>query len=450
MTDNTNTDQPTNIPSSYEKNNSVHWTPQSISKIHALSHLKHYQIQNFNTFNHQIPTFNNLTFIPTTMTHLPLENYQKNCNTHTILNNHPKLIEKPIELNIPIYITSISFDTLSTPTKTTLKYKTSKIDNMTYTNKKNILEDKQQTSNKLIYQMTPSHYILNLKHLHITNNIELIIKQKTKPNTDNLLLKMKISNKITTMRSLPKNIDQQSTIHHPNFLNTNDIQIKIKKLHKTTNYQIPIFLKIKTTQPHYDITITTKTKINVIIIDNTKNNTKASPKLLLDHTNIPLISTIHATHKTLNNYNKTNEISLITTNKIHSNTDIAKCLTLNTDTMIINTTKLITLKYNSPHYFDDYTTLKTTPKRCHHYHTNLCPVNITTQNPKLEKQINIPTTSKRITRFLTTMTIKVSLLTKTYNKSNVHNLKIENLKTISLKTSTFTNIKLTNIDQPYN
>ena len=92
MTDGANTGRPAGVPSSYEKGASVRWTPQSISEVHALSRLGRYQIRGFNTFNHRMPTFDDLTFVPATMTRLPLEGYRESCDTRTVLGNRPGLV----------------------------------------------------------------------------------------------------------------------------------------------------------------------------------------------------------------------------------------------------------------------------------------------------------------------------------------------------------------------
>ncbi|MGU9958201.1 MAG: hypothetical protein ACNYPI_11510, partial [Arenicellales bacterium WSBS_2016_MAG_OTU3] len=51
----------------------------------------------YNTFNHHMPTFDDLTFVPATMTRLPLEGYRESCDTKTILGNRPGLVTNPID-----------------------------------------------------------------------------------------------------------------------------------------------------------------------------------------------------------------------------------------------------------------------------------------------------------------------------------------------------------------
>ena len=69
-------DRPAGVPSSYDEGGSTRWTPEAISEVHALAQLGRYQVRGYNTFNKRMPTFDDLTFVPATMTRLPLEGYR--------------------------------------------------------------------------------------------------------------------------------------------------------------------------------------------------------------------------------------------------------------------------------------------------------------------------------------------------------------------------------------
>lgn len=77
--------RPAGVPSSYDEGGSTRWTPDAIAEVHALAQLGRYQVRGYNTFNKQLPTFDDLTFVPATMTRLPLEGYRESCDTTTIL-----------------------------------------------------------------------------------------------------------------------------------------------------------------------------------------------------------------------------------------------------------------------------------------------------------------------------------------------------------------------------
>ncbi len=449
MTDGADPDRPMGVPSSYDRGGSVSWTPESISEIHALSRLGRYQIRGFNSFNHRLPTLDDLTFVPATMTRLPLEGYRENCDTKTVLGNRPGLVEKPIELDIPIYIASMSFGALSANAKKALGYGASKVGTMTCTGEGGMLEDEREASKTLLYQMTPSRYMLDLEHLRQADAIELAVGQGAKPGTGGLLLGMKVSERVAKMRTLPQNVDQRSTVRHPDFLGADDMQVKIEELREATNYQVPIFLKMGATRPRYDVAIAAKAGVDVIVVDGAEGGTGASPEMLLNHTGIPTISAIRAAREALDECGMTGKVSLVIAGGIRSGVDAAKCLALGADAIMIGTGSMIALGCNSPRYFDDYAALGTAPGKCHHCHTGMCPVGVATQDPDLEARIDVPAASERVARYLTALTMEITLIAKACGKSTVHNLDIEDLRALSLDASAFTGVKMAGIDKPF-
>ena len=210
--DNAIAGRPAGVPSSYSEGGSTRWTPDAIAEVHALAQLGRYQVRGYNTFNKRMPTFDDLTFVPATMTRLPLEGYRENCDTTTILGAGTGKVEKPIELKIPVYIASMSFGALSASAKTALGYGASKVGTMTCTGEGGMLDEEREASQCLVYQMTPSRYGMDLDHLRRADGFELVMGQGAKPGTGGLLLGMKVSKRVSQMRTLPEGVDQRSTV----------------------------------------------------------------------------------------------------------------------------------------------------------------------------------------------------------------------------------------------
>ncbi len=68
--------RPAGTPASYDRGDSPRWTPESIADIQAKALLGRYQIRGFSTFQRNIPSLDDLVFVPATMTRLPLEGYR--------------------------------------------------------------------------------------------------------------------------------------------------------------------------------------------------------------------------------------------------------------------------------------------------------------------------------------------------------------------------------------
>ena len=78
-----------------------------------------YRIRGYGTLRERRwATFDDLTFLPSSLTRIPLEGYREKCSTKTVLGT--RFAEKPIELDIPIMITGMSWGALSYNAKVAL------------------------------------------------------------------------------------------------------------------------------------------------------------------------------------------------------------------------------------------------------------------------------------------------------------------------------------------
>ncbi len=441
--------RPPGVPSSYDQGGSTRWTPDAIAEVHALSQLGRYQVRGYNTFNKRMPDFDDLTFVPATMTRLPLEGYRESCDSTTVLGAGRGLVEKPVQLKIPIYIASMSFGALSASAKMALGYGASKVGTMTCTGEGGMLEEEREASTQLLYQFTPARYGLDLEHIQMADAVEIAVGQGAKPGTGGLLLGMKVSPRVSKMRTLPEGVDQRSTVRHPDFLGADDMAVKVEELRIATNYQVPIFLKMGATRPRYDVAIAAKAGVDVVVVDGAEGGTGASPELLLNHTGIPTMSAIRAAREALDECGMTDKVSLVAAGGIRTGVDAAKCLALGADAVMIGNGAMMALGCNSPRYLEDYQKLGTSPGACHHCHTGMCPVGVATQTPELEARMDVHAGAERVARYLTAMTMEITALAKACGKSSVHNLEVEDLRALSFEASAFTGVKMAGIDRAF-
>ena len=88
------------------------YTPAVIEDIQTKAELGRYRIRGFGTLRPRTwATFDDLTYIPCGLTRIPLEGHRESCSTRTVLGT--RHAEKPIELDIPVMITGMSYGALS-------------------------------------------------------------------------------------------------------------------------------------------------------------------------------------------------------------------------------------------------------------------------------------------------------------------------------------------------
>ena len=378
----------------YDQGRSHIWTAETIRAIHAKAELGRYQIRGFSTFQ-KLPTLDDLVFLPGVMTRLPLEGYREHCETKTLIGGgRPELVSEPLELAFPVYLTSMSFGALGTNAKRALGMGFSRAGLATCTGEGGMLPEEREASDKLIYQMTPSRYGLDLEHLRMADAIEIVVGQGAKPGTGGMLLGMKVSEKVAEMRTLPVGVDQRSAARHPDFLGGDDLAVKIEELREATDYRVPIILKLAACRVEQDVKIAAKTGCDAIVIDGTEGSTAASPEFQLDHTGVPTLTAIPAARRALEDIGMYGKVTLIASGGIRSGVDAAKALALGADCVAIGTAALMAAGCNSPvsvggvDATEGYAALGTSAGACHHCHTGRCPVGVTTQDPELEARLD--------------------------------------------------------------
>ncbi|MGB0388026.1 MAG: FMN-binding glutamate synthase family protein [Ardenticatenaceae bacterium] len=417
------------------------YTPEVIEAIQAKADLGRYRIRGFGTLRpRNWATFDDLMFIPCSLTRIPLEGYRETCTTKTVLGT--RFAKKPIELDIPIMITGMSWGALSYNAKVALAKGANMIGSSNTTGDGGMLKAERQYSKTLIYEVLPSRYGIDVHDLRAADAIELTIGQGAKPGTGGLLLGSKTVGEIPIQRDLPEGVDQRSPARHPDFLGPDDLVIKIEELREATDWQVPIIVKMGATRVFEDVKLAAKAGADVIALDGMVGGTAASPETSQEHTGIPTLATVCEARAALESIGLYGEVQLIIAGGIRSGADAAKAIALGADAIYIGTAGLIALNCNAPLYLEDYEALGTAPGYCHHCHTGRCPVGITTQNKELMARLEIEPAAERVASFLQAMTLEIQWLARSCGKANIHDLDPDDLRALTSEASMIAGVRL--------
>jgi glutamate synthase domain-containing protein 2 len=415
------------------------WSKEVIEDIQLKAQLGRYRMQGFST-HRRVPNFDDLTFVPCTLSRVPLEGYRERCETRTVLGS--RFAKKPIELKLPITIAGMSYGALNKTAKTALGTAATRLGISTTTGDGGMLMEERQASHLMVYQVLPSRYGFNPDHLKMADAVEIVIGQGAKPGTGGVLLGSKVSKVIAEQRTLPEGVDQRSPVRHPDFIGPDDLQIKIEELREATNWEKPIYVKLGASRVSDDVKLAVKAKADVIVLDGMEGATGASPDVLLDHTGIPTMSALMEAVRALDDMHVLGEVQLIVSGGIKNGVDAAKALALGADAVSIGTAALIALNCNAPLFIEDYHRLGVEPGSCHHCHTGRCPVGITTQDPELEARLKLDEAADRVFNFIQSMTMEMQMFARACGKSDVHHLEAEDMRALTLEASMITGIPL--------
>src|SRR6266702_3513401 len=351
--------------------------PATIEAIQAKAESGLYSMRGFGTLRERRwATFDDLTFLPCSLTRIPLEGYREKCSTRTVLGT--RCAKKPIELEIPMMITGMSWGALSYNAKVALAKGAAAIGSSNTTGDGGMLMAERENSHVLIYEVLPSRYGINVHHMRMADAIELTVGQGAKPGTGGLLLGSKVSDTIAEQRDLPIGVDQRSPARHPDFLGPDDMIIKVEEIREATDWQVPIFIKMGATRVFDDVKLAAKAGADVVVVDGMEGGTGASPAILQEHTGIPTLAAVCEARAALEEMKLYGKVQLIIAGGIRHGSDAAKAMALGADAVYVGTALLIALNCNKPLYVEDYAAIGAAPYHCHHCHTGRCPVGITT------------------------------------------------------------------------
>ena len=415
------------------------WSRAVIEDIQLKAQLGRYRMQGFST-HRKVPSFEDLVFVPCTMSRVPLEGYREKCETRTVLGT--KHGANPVVLDRPITIAGMSYGALSASAKRALGRAAKRLGISTTTGDGGMCQEEREEVDLMVYQVLPSRYGFNPDHLKLAQAIEVVIGQGAKPGTGGVLLGSKVNEVIAEQRTLPVGVDQRSPVRHPDFIGPDDLQIKMEELREATDWQVPVYVKIGASRVEDDVKLAVKAGADVIVLDGLEGGTGASPEVLLDHTGVPTMSGLVEAVRALEEERALGEVQLVISGGIRNGVDAAKALALGADAVSIGTAALIALNCNAPLYEEDYDKLGVKPGFCHHCHTGRCPVGITTQDPELMKRLDVDEAADRVFNLITSMTMEMQMMARACGKKDVHDLEAEDMRALTLESSAITGIPL--------
>jgi methylamine---glutamate N-methyltransferase subunit C len=426
--------------------------PEVIGQIHEMAEVGRYEIRGWGA-KRQMPTFDDLVFLTASVSRYPLEGYRERCDTTTVLGT--RCASSPIELAIPITIAGMSFGALSAHAKEALGRAATAVGTSTTTGDGGMTPEERQASRLLVYQCLPSRYGFNLADLKAADAIEVVIGQGAKPGGGGMLLGQKVSDRVADMRTLPPGIDQRSASRHPDWTGPDDLRIKIEELREATSWEKPVYVKLGATRVDHDVKLAVAAGADVVVVDGMQGGTGATQTVFIEHAGIPTLPAVRIAAEALREIGKQDEVQLVVSGGIRSGADVAKALALGADAVSIGVPALIALGCNRPTYREGghdhdatagYAAIGTAPGYCHHCHTGLCPVGVTTQDPELERRLDPETGARWMTNYLKALTMELTAIARACGKSNVHHLEPDDLVALTIEAAAMAKVPLAGTD----
>ncbi|MBW6513418.1 MAG: CDGSH iron-sulfur domain-containing protein [Candidatus Syntrophosphaera sp.] len=366
----------------------------------------------------EYPTLDTLVFKGAQLHKMPL-NEDIQVNTKTIIG---KTAKHPLELDMPFYVSHMSFGALSREAKIALARGSSLVGTATCSGEGGLLPDERKAAKKFIYELGTASFSHKDDSIKQADAVEIKIGQGVKPGLGGHLPGNKVTAEIAKIRGLEKGEDSVSPGRLSGVENLDDLKKMVAHIRQITDGR-PVGIKFASGHIEEDLEFALQAEPDFITIDCRGGATGSSPKFLKDNVGVPPVFAIRRARKYLDARGST--VTLCITGGFRNSADIAKALALGADAVALATASLISIGCIQA-------------RVCH---TGTCPAGITTQNEQLRQLFDPENGVRGFVNFFTGANNELKVFARTNGIKDVHNFCVTDLLTDSVIVSQFTDIQ---------
>lgn len=364
-----------------------------------------------------MPSWDDILILGAQLNPPPLEEHAE-VSLKTIIGKHAK---KPMELEMPVYISHMSFGALSKETKIALSKGSAMAGTAMCSGEGGILPEEKAAAYKYIFEYVPNQYSVTDENLKTSDAIEIKIGQGTKPGMGGHLPGSKVTPEIAKIRNKPLGQDVISPSKFPGIDTKEDLKHLVDELRARSEGR-PIGIKIAAGRIERDLEYCVFAEPDFITIDGRGGATGASPAIIRDSTSVPTVFALYRARKYLDAVHS--DIQLVITGGLRVSSDFAKALAMGADAVAVASAAMVAAA-------------------CQQYRicgTGMCPVGVATQDPELRERLHVEAAAQRVANYFKCSAEELKTFARITGHGDIHGLSVEDLCTISREISEFTNI----------
>lgn len=365
----------------------------------------------------KMPDWDDVLVLGAQLNPMPLDEHD-DVSLKTVIGKHAK---KPMVLDMPVYISHMSFGALSKETKIAMAKGSAAVGTAMCSGEGGILPEEKAAAYKYIFEYVPNKYSVTDENLKTSDAIEIKIGQGTKPGMGGHLPGGKVTPEIAKIRNKPLGEDVISPSKFPEINSADDLRELVSQLRVRSEGR-PIGIKIAAGRIERDLEYCVYAKPDFITIDGRGGATGASPAIIRDSTSVPTIYALYRARKYLDSVGA--DIDLVITGGLRVSSDFAKALAMGADAVAVASGAMVAAA-------------------CQQYRicgTGMCPVGVATQDEKLRERLHIDAAAKRVENYLRCSGEELKTFARITGNTDIHGLSVEDLCTISEEISEHTNI----------
>ncbi len=356
-----------------------------------------------------LPKWNDIQFLPAQLASRPLLD-EEDVKTKVVIGPNAK---KPLELDIPLFVSDMSFGALSREAKIALSKGAEMAGTGICSGEGGMLPEEQANNSKYFYELASAQFGFSWDKLDHVQAFHFKGGQGAKTGTGGHLPGNKVSKEIAAVRGLNEGETAISPATFPDFHGVNDFKEFAAKVREHTE-GIPIGFKIAASHIEKDIQFALDVGVDYIILDGRGGGTGSAPTILRDNINVPTIPALARARAYLDKVGA-NDITLVITGGLRIAEDFAKAMMLGADAIAVSNSALQAIGCLGM-------------RACG---SNNCPVGIATQKESLRSRIIINESAKQLHNYFDATNSLIKVVARACGYDDISKFKKEDLSTFN-------------------
>jgi glutamate synthase domain-containing protein 2 len=354
-----------------------------------------------------LPHWDDIQILPAQLARKPLLE-EAEVATKTVIG--PRA-DKPLDLDIPLFVTDMSFGALSEEAKTALARGAEMAGTGICSGEGGMLPEEQAECGRYFYELASAGFgwrpgiAERIQAFHFKGG------QAAKTGTGGFLPGSKVTDKIAEVRGLETGEDALSPPTFPDLDSPADFRRLADEVRERSG-GIPIGFKLSANRIEEDIDFALDAGADYIILDGRGGGTGAAPLLFRDHISVPTIPALARARRHLDS-RVGRDVTLVITGGLRVPEDFAKALALGADAVALGNSAIQAVGCVAA-------------RICN---TNNCPSGVATQKPELRKRIDVQDSAERVARFFGASTSLMQVLARACGHDRLSGFAPEDLTT---------------------
>ena len=335
--------------------------------------------------------------------------------------------QKPLQLDIPLFVSDMSFGALSEPAKVALARGAELAGTGICSGEGGMLPEEQSENCRYFYELASGRFGFSWDKLDKVQAFHFKGGQGAKTGTGGHLPGEKVKGKIAEVRGLDEG---EAAISPPRFPDWTDC-LQVKEFADEVRSRtggIPIGYKLSAQHIEKDIDAALLVGVDYIILDGRGGGTGAAPTIFRDNISVPTIPALARARRHLDSSDR-KDVSLIITGGLRKPADFVKALALGADAIAVSNAAMQAIGCIAM-------------RACH---TNNCPVGIATQKPHLVSRLVIEQSAQRLKNFFDASTELMQVLARACGYDTLSGFNLEDLSTCSREMADLSGVRFAGV-----